>query len=163
MNKILSIEQAIKIAEKLRKQKKSIILAGGCFDILHIGHINFFKKAKQQGNILFVLLESDETISKIKGNNRPINNQKDRAEILAALSVIDYVITIPPLESDQKYDNIVLAIKPDIIATTKGDPNRIHKERQARLAGGKVFDVIEKVSNKSTTNLIKLLHELENL
>ncbi len=67
MNKIISTEQAIKLSEKIRNEGKTIALAGGCFDILHIGHIEYLANAKKHGDVLFVFLESDENIKKIKG------------------------------------------------------------------------------------------------
>jgi len=160
MNKILSIEKAIKKSEELRKRGKKIVLVGGCFDILHVGHITFLENARKEGDVLFVLLESDENIKKIKGANRPINAQVDRANILSHLDVVDYVIKIPPIKNDNDYDGLVILLKPAIIATTKGDPMRVHKERQAGQIGAKVVDVIEPVINQSTTRLISILNEL---
>lgn len=159
MEKIINIDKAVKISKKLRYQGKSIVLAGGCFDILHIGHIDFLNEAKKRGDVLFVLLESDESIRRIKGNNRPINSQADRVRILSALLSVDYAIILPQLSGNKEYDEILARIKPDIIATTEGDKNREHKERQAKLTGAKVVDVIKNISNKSTTKLIKLLSE----
>lgn len=159
INKILNIQQAINVARELRKQNKSIVLGGGCFDILHIGHINFLKKAKDFGDYLFVLLESDEKIKNIKGKNRPINTQKDRAEILSSLYFVDYVIILPLLKTDLEYDDLISKIKPDIIATTKGDKQIAHKKRQASIINAKVINVIENISNQSTTRLIRLLSE----
>lgn len=157
MNKILSIKKAIKIAENIRKQGKSIVLVGGCFDILHIGHIRFLQAAKQKGDVLIVLLESDETTGKMKGKNRPVNPHHIRAEVLAALESVNYVVLLPPLCKDIDYDAIIGGIKPDIIATTKNDPNRRHKERQAKLVDAKVIDVIKRISKKSTTRIARLL------
>lgn len=157
MNKILKIGEAIEIAEKLRKQKKSIVLVGGCFDILHIGHLIFLENAKKQGDTLFVLLESDATIKKLKGKNRPINTQKDRASLLGALKAVDYVILLPSLITNDQYDEIVTQIKPSIIAVTKGDSSIRHKERQAKKVNGKVVVVTETIQDQSTTRLAELI------
>lgn len=134
-------------------------MTGGCFDILHIGHVLFLQKAKKQADSLFVLLESDETIQRIKDKNRPINSQQDRATVLSALACIDYVVILPTLETDKNYDELISKIKPTIIAITKNDPGKVHKIRQARLSGAKIIDVIERVSNQSTSKLAKLLSE----
>lgn len=155
MNKIITPQIAIKTSEQLKRQGKSIVLVGGCFDILHIGHVKFLQKAKEAGGILFVILESDKTC-RLKGKNRPINSQVDRAKVLSALEMVDYIIPIPKFEN-KDYDDLISRIKPDTIATTKGDPFRIHKEKQAKLVNAKVVDVIEQLSNKSTTRLVKLL------
>jgi FAD synthetase len=155
----VKIEQAEKLAKKLHTEKKSIVLAGGCFDLLHIGHLIFLQNAKVNGDILIVLVESDEAIKKIKGQGRPINTQLDRAKILEALQIVDFVIPLKPLMQNADYDTLITNIQPDIIATTKGDPNRAHKERQAKANGAQVIDVTTPVKDQSTTRLIALLQE----
>ncbi len=160
MSKILSTEKAELVASKLHKEGKAIVLAGGCFDILHVGHIAYLTGAKNAGDVLFVFLESDENIKKIKGPNRPINAQTDRAKILESLEMVDYVISLPPIERDNYYDNLIISLKPAIIAITKGDPTREHKDRQAKLVGGKVIEVAAPVVNKSTTRLVNILSEI---
>ena len=157
MNKILTVDQAIKEGEKIRREKKSIVLAGGCFDILHIGHITFLEKAKASGDSLFVFLEPDESIKKIKGGGRPINNQENRAKILAALEPVDYVILLPPHLTDIDYDRMIIQLKPAIIATTRGDIHKKNKERQAALIKSKVIEVADYIRDQSTSRLVKLL------
>lgn len=159
MDKIISVKGTVSLSKKLKAQGKTIVLAGGCFDILHIGHILFLGEAKKQADVLFVLLESDETIQKIKGRGRPINSQQDRATLLLALALVDYVVVLPSLKSDKDYDQLIFKIKPTIIATTKNDPNKIHKIRQAKLSGAKIVEVIDRISNQSTSKLAKLLSE----
>jgi rfaE bifunctional protein nucleotidyltransferase chain/domain len=160
MKRIVTTEEAKELSKQLHETKKKIVLAGGCFDILHIGHLTFLESAKQHGETLLVLLESDETIKKSKGPKRPINTQMDRAKLLAALSVVDYVILLDSQMSNISYDDLVITLKPAIIATTQGDSNRHHKERQAQQLGAHVIDVTGLVSDKSTTQVINLLNEL---
>ncbi|MBA3723419.1 MAG: adenylyltransferase/cytidyltransferase family protein [Candidatus Levybacteria bacterium] len=160
MNKIITTEQASELGANLHQQNKRVVLVGGCFDILHLGHVSFLNEAKSYGNILCVLLESDETIKKSKGPKRPINAQNDRALLLSALMMVDYVLILPPNMTNADYDALVFALKPAIIATTKGDSNRVHKERQAVALHAKVIDVVEPVKNQSTTKLFKILNEL---
>lgn len=159
MKKIVSVKQAPKLADSLRNQNKTIVLAGGCFDILHIGHIYYLKEAKKQGDALFVLLESDSKIRKTKGKNRPINSQKDRAIILLKLSCVDYVIPLTEFKKDKEYDSLINSLKPDIIATTKKDPYIRHKQRQAKMTGAKIIEVIEieRISDQSTSKISKLI------
>jgi len=159
VGKIIPITDVKEISKRLHTKNHRIVLVGGCFDLLHVGHISFLEEAKKRGNALVVLLESDETIS-AKGPNRPINTQKDRARILAALTAIDYIILLKPHMTNQDYDNLVFTLKPAIIATTSGDSNRHHKERQANLIGAHVIDVTMPISDKSTTRLVQLLDEL---
>lgn len=163
MNNILNIEQAIKTAQRLHKQNKSIVLVGGCFDILHVGHIALLEEAKKKGDILFVLLESDETVKNRKGNSRPLQTQEERARILSSLYFVDYVVLLPNRLTDKNYDDLVIGIKPAIIATTKGDLQRKHKERQARLINSVVIDVIEQVPNTSSSRLAKIVSKHFNV
>lgn len=158
MNKILTIDKAIEISTNLQKQNKTVVLIGGCFDILHTGHLEFIEHAKKEGNVLMILLESDEGIKKQKGEQRPINTQQKRARMLQALELVDYVIPIPELDSTE-YDAIITHIHPNILATTKGDPNRTHKERQAQKIQAQVIDVVDLIKDASTSRLAKLLQE----
>ncbi|HSX09441.1 MAG TPA: adenylyltransferase/cytidyltransferase family protein [Candidatus Saccharimonadales bacterium] len=160
MGTILSIQKINKISTELHQQNKRIVVVGGCFDILHIGHIVFLEEAKKHGDILIVFLESDQTITKSKGPKRPINSQDDRAKILSALASVDYVVMLTPDIDAHMYDELVIALKPAIIATTSGDMKRHYKERSAKLVHAEVIDVTTPVSDKSTTTLIKLLDEL---
>lgn len=157
MNNVISINRAIEISRQLKNKKKKIVLAGGCFDILHIGHITFLEKARAEGDVLIILLESDESIRKSKGKNRPINTLEDRAKILAALKSVDLVVKLPPIESNQEYDDLVEKIRPDIIATAIGDKAISHKKRQAKKLGIELKVVMKVLKDKSTTNLVKLL------
>ncbi len=159
MNKILNINQGIKTAKKLRKEGKRIVLAGGIFDILHVGHIKFLEKAKKKGDVLFVLLESDETARKLKGEKRPINNQRTRALVLSALEAVNYTILLPRMKNDKDYDRLITLIKPMVIAISENDANIKHKKRQAKIIGAKVVSVTAQISNQSTTRLIKIIEE----
>ena len=157
MNKIIKIDRVLKISRELKSKGKSIVLVGGCFDILHLGHIKFLKNSKNLGDILFVLLENDESVKKLKGKDRPINNQIERAQVLSALSTVGYVVLLPQMKTDRDYDKLITQIKPDFIGVTQDDPNISHKIRQAKLVGGKLKIVTKRVSSKSTTKLAKLI------
>lgn len=157
MNKILNINKAIKLSSKLRKQHKTIVLVGGVFDILHVGHVKFLEKAKEKGDFLFVLLESDKSVRKLKGEKRPINRQKDRAQILSSLKAVDYVVLLRGILKNKDYDRIVKRILPDVLAITAPDRGRVHKDRQGKLTGAKVKIVLRRLKNKSTSRLAKEL------
>jgi len=159
MEKIIDIQKAIEKALSLKTDGKTIVLAGGCFDILHIGHIEFIKEAKKTANFLFLLLESDERIRGLKGKNRPINSQIDRARVLESIVYTDFIVLLPNFKSDIEYDEMISGLKPDIIAATKTDPGRVHKERQANKLGIRVVDVIERFENSSTSRIAKLLEK----
>ena len=158
MNKILTIREAAKIARRLNKQNKTIVMAGGFFDILHLGHIKFLEKAKKYGDYLFILLEDDSKAKKQKGNKRPINSQNDRAKILSAIQNVDYVVMLGNMTNDSLYDKIMVEIQPDIIAVTHGDPYMDRKERQAKLIGAKIVSATKRINNFSTTKYTKLIN-----
>ncbi len=131
---------------------KNIVLVGGCFDVLHYGHLCFLKKAKALGEHLIVALESDFTLVETK-NRKVFHTQDQRAEILDSLSFIDEVLTLPPMTSDHSYLELVQLISPRVIALTQGDPRAHNKEQQAKSVGAScVFIPFEK--GFSTTDLL---------
>ena len=136
-----------------------IVLVGGCFDILHLGHILFLEKAKKLGDKLIVLLESDKRIKEKKGKNRPINSQKNRALILSKLKVVDEIIKLPYLKSDEDYLQIVKKIKPDFIAVSEGDENLAQKKRQAKLTRSKIVKVTKLIPYQSTSRVIEIISQ----
>lgn len=131
------------------------VLAGGCFDVLHPAHSTFLGNAKDKGNILIVLLESDENIRKIKGSNRPLNNQITRAENLSKLGIVDIIILLEMPTSSEYYYNLVKSLRPDIIAVTSDDPLLNIKKDQAKLVQGKVVEVMKRDKRFSTTQILK--------
>lgn len=150
MAKVISISKLPNFLKKSKKKKT--VLAGGCFDVLHPGHVIFLQKAKKAGDILIVLLESDERVRTLKGISRPVHNQKERALILSALQPVDFIILLPNL-NDKKYDEILLKIKPDIIAITRGIDDKYH-QKAACLVGAKLKYVTKMIGGYSTTNLL---------
>ena len=159
MGKVLNLQQTIDVAQKINLEKKAIVLAGGCFDVLHIGHIKFLEKARQKGDYLFILLESDESVKKLKGNKRPINSQDDRAQILSALKFVDFIVLLTGVKKSKDYDDLVQKIHPNIIAVTQNDNAIFHKQRQAKKINAKVISVMERLEDKSTTRLAKLISQ----
>lgn len=136
------------------KKKGKIVLVGGCFDILHPGHIIFLEKAKKVGDYLVVLLESDKKVRILKGINRPVHNQKDRAKVLSAIKYVDLIIPLPFLEKDQDYDQIIAKISPDVIATTQGALDNHFKKRSAKKVGAKLKFVTKMIGNHSSSKII---------
>lgn len=148
------IEATIKIA-KLKKEGKKIVLAGGCFDLLHIGHLKFLQAAKKQGDILVIAIEADQKVRILKGQNRPIFNQKKRAEMLSGLSSVDLVILLPVMIKNEDYQKLLSEIKPEIIAVTNNDPLLEEKKKMAENNGGKVIIVIKRIAKYATTKIIE--------
>lgn len=135
-------------------RNKKVVLVGGCFDILHPGHVIFLQKAKKSGDFLVVLLEPDERIKKLKGINRPVHTQKERSLILKALKFVDQVILLPDMKDDSDYDKLIKKIKPDIIAATEGSLDNHLKSRAAGLVGAKFIYVTKMIGKHSSSGII---------
>ena len=110
MKKILDRKGVKKISAKLRAEGKKIVFTNGCFDILHAGHVRYLKQARKLGDALIVGLNSDRSVSTIKPG-RPVNSEKNRAEVLAALAAVDYVVVF----SEKTPYNLIKTLKPDIL------------------------------------------------
>lgn len=140
-----------------RTKNLTVVATNGCFDILHIGHIRSLQKAKSLGNILAVGLNSDQSVKKLKGLGRPINNENYRAEMLAALSCVD-IVTIFQEETAEKFLEI---LKPNIYVKGEGyDLDNIPESKLVKKLGGKVMQ-IPNVAGYSTTVLLKKFKEFE--
>lgn len=134
-------------------QDKNTVLVGGCFDLIHFGHLEFLKKSKQSGDFLIVALESDEFIKKNK-RKEFIHSQEERAEVLASLNMVDMVILLPYFDSNEKYLKLVESIVPKVIAITEGDLQRENKKVQAKSVGAEVKIVTPLLKKYSTRKII---------
>lgn len=109
-SKVVSLEEIAKQGEKLRAAGRRIVATNGCFDILHVGHVRYLASARKLGDILVVGVNGDASVRKLKGDGRPVNREKDRAEILAALRSVDYVVIFPQTRATVFLE----AVKPDV-------------------------------------------------
>ncbi|MCR4880934.1 MAG: D-glycero-beta-D-manno-heptose 1-phosphate adenylyltransferase [bacterium] len=147
---VLSIEKLVDEVNKLKAQGKKIVSTNGCFDILHVGHVRYLQKSASLGDILIVCLNSDRSVKALKGDSRPLNNENDRAEVLAALGCVDFVVIF----DEDTPVNYLAQIKPNI--HTKGgdyDINTLPETKVVMENGGKL-EFINFVEGKSTTNII---------
>ena len=158
MKRIINLNKAKKLSDDIQRSGKTVALTGGCFDILHIGHLSLFQKAKKSADTVFVFLESDEKIQHLKGHDKPIHQQHDRAALLSELRSIDYIIPLPFFETNDKYDAAVNAIHPNFLVTTKGDTSIIHKKRQAEAIGAQIV-YAPFTPNISTTKIADILRK----
>lgn len=155
MNKVINLQEAIKITSQLKSNGRTIVLSGGCFDIIHPGHLIYLEKAKAQGDVLFVALENDSNVRRLKGKGRPVNSQLRRAKQLTKLSFVDYIILLPSLLGYRRYFDLTQKLSPDIIAITEGDLRQKEKEIQAKAIGSRVVSVVKHHKKYSTTKLLK--------
>jgi len=150
------------LVESLRKLGGNVVLVGGCFDILHVGHIRFLNRAKEQGDFLVVALESDEKTRRIKGELRPINTQDIRAEILANLSMVDFVLKLDPNLTDADYLDFTKRVAPKVLAvseatTPEQKAGNYQIQMVASLIGAKFLEVTEVIKGFSTSRLAREL------
>lgn len=153
-DKILPLEQSLAKIKAWKEQGFMLVFTNGCFDILHLGHVDYLEKAKDTGDKLIVGLNTDASVRLLKGPDRPINDEMSRARLLAALSFVDLVILFDeatPLE-------LIRAVEPDILI--KGNDYEIKNIVGAKFVmenGGKVItlDLIEGVSTTRIINKIK--------
>ncbi len=146
------------LAEIILKEKqagKVIITTNGCFDILHVGHVRYLEKAKSQGDVLVIGVNSDRSVRELKGNGRPVNTQMDRAEILSALRFVDYVCVF----DETNPISFLSKIKTDI--HVKGGDYKISEMIEKDVVeknGGKII-VLDFVEGRSTTNILNKIKE----
>ena len=145
--KIVDFEKIAHISNDLRIKNKKIIFTNGCFDILHLGHVKYLQKAKSLGDKLIVGVNSNDSVSRLKGPERPVNDEYDRAYLLASLEVVDYVVIF---EEDTPYE-LIKKIKPDVLVKGKDYEG---KEVVGSDIAGEV-KLIDFVEGRSTTSIIK--------
>ncbi len=157
MGQVLRRENIAEFVRNLQKSGKTVVATNGCFDILHVGHVRYLQKTKSFGDYLIVLLNSDKSVRAIKGEGRPINNENDRAEILTALSCVDYVVLFDENSPRELLDEI----KPNVY--TKGADYNMETLPEADIMrkNGTRVEFIEFVQGKSTTNTINKINNKE--
>ena len=144
---IKTFEDIKTIVERYRTNGKRVVFTNGCFDILHVGHVKYLQIAKSFGDVLIVGLNSDESVSRLKGPTRPVNIAQDRAYLLAALEAVDFVV---PFESDTPYD-LIKMIEPDVLV--KGGDYEGKAVIGTEFAGE--LKLVDFVDGKSTTKTIE--------
>lgn len=150
MEKLIDNTELQEVVKKLKDDNKKIVVTNGCFDILHAGHVRYLKESKKYGDVLIVGLNSDSSVKALKGPERPINNEMDRAEVLSGLESVDYVV----LFSEKSPVKLLDTIKPDIY--TKGADYTVETLPEADIVmknGGEI-KFIKLVEGKSTTKII---------
>ncbi|MGB9766148.1 MAG: D-glycero-beta-D-manno-heptose 1-phosphate adenylyltransferase [Sulfurihydrogenibium sp.] len=144
------------IIEKVRKEGKKIVFTNGCFDIIHAGHVDYLEKAKSLGDFLVVGLNSDDSVRRLKGKDRPVNPQEHRKKVLSALKPVDLVIIF----DEDTPERLIKEIKPDVLV--KGGDWKIENIVGADFVksyGGKVL-TIDFVYDTSTTKIISKIRNL---
>lgn len=153
MNKIQDRKSLREICESLRAAGKKIVFTNGCFDILHKGHVRYLSRAKKLGDVLVVGINSDSSVRRIKPG-RPVNSEKDRAEVMAALSMVDYVTIF----SESTPYRLIKMLRPDVLV--KGGD-----WKEEEIIGHDIVDrtcSLSYVRGTSTTEIIEKIRRLSS-
>ena len=149
--KILSIDEMLEERARLRREGQRLVFTNGCFDILHVGHIRYLRSARSLGDALLVAINSDRSVRELKGEGRPVMNERERAEMLAALRMVDYVTVF----DDTSPRSLIAKLLPDILV--KGGDyklDEIHGREEVEAAGGRVLS-LPFVEGASTSGIIE--------
>ena len=156
-HKILSLRQFLAERKRLKRAGKKLVMTNGCFDLLHPGHVYYLSRAKKLGDKLLVALNSDCSVRALKGSERPLRNEKDRATMLAALESVDYVVVFRETTAEK----ILKAVRPDIYVKG-GDytPESLHRGEVTAVQdkGGRIR-ILPKLEGHSTTNFLRKLQQ----
>jgi rfaE bifunctional protein nucleotidyltransferase chain/domain len=150
LSKLKSRGELADIVREARSRRKTVVFANGCFDLLHVGHIRYLEGAKAHGDILIVGLNSDQSVSMLKGKGRPLQPELERAEIVGSLEAVDYVTIF----GESTVDSILLALKPDVHAKGTDYTRDTVPERTTVSAYGGRVEIVGDPKDHSTRDLI---------
>lgn len=156
IDKSTKLSEMKQIRQKLKKENKIVVFTNGCFDILHAGHVDYLCKAKKLGDVLIVGLNTDSSIKRLKGNNRPVTSELERAFVISNLKAVDYVVFF---DEDTPY-NLISELIPDILV--KGADwsiDNIVGKDIVEKNGGKVLNINFDI-DQSTSKIIKKILEI---
>jgi D-beta-D-heptose 7-phosphate kinase/D-beta-D-heptose 1-phosphate adenosyltransferase len=148
--KVVSVEEMLVERQRLKKAGQNVVFSNGCFDILHAGHITYLEFARNQGDVLVIGVNSDASVRRNKGDDRPINDEVDRQRVLAALECIDYVV----LFDEDEPAALIEALLPDVLVKGEDWAHYVSGREAVEAAGGKVV-LAKMVEGRSTTGTIQ--------
>ena len=155
MNGIKNKEEIILLRQKFKEENKKVVFTNGVFDILHSGHVDYLTKSKALGEILIVGINSDKSVKLIKGNKRPVINERERAYLISSLKPVNYVT----LFDEDTPQNLINDLIPDILVKEADWPlDKIVGKDIVEKNGGKVM-IIEFINQQSTSKIIELILE----
>ena len=153
--KLVTLERALELREEARIQDKSVVFTNGCFDLLHVGHIRYLVGAADEGDILFVALNSDRSVRTLKGDGRPLFPAQERAEIISALECVDAVLIF----DDSSVDRLLRQLRPNVHA--KGAdyaPDTVPERETVKAYGGRIA-IVGDPKDHSSADLLERLRK----
>jgi len=158
--KILTAEQARALGDEMRENGRKLVFTNGCFDLLHVGHVRYLQAARALGDALLVAINDDESVRALKGEGRPLNRAKDRAELIAALESVDYVVIFPEVRATE----LLEIVRPAIYAKG-GDYTKdsLDAEERATLDQiGSEIQILPFEAGHSTSGLLEKIKQRED-
>jgi len=156
MTKLLKIDSLVDDRERLRREGKRVVFTNGCFDLLHPGHIRYLAEARALGDALIVGLNSDRSVRALKGEGRPILDESERAEVIAALAAVDYVVVF----DEDTPQELIARLLPDVLVKGGDWPlDQIVGREEVEAAGGKVIS-LPYIEGSSTSDIIQRIKEI---
>ena len=153
--RIVTAEELARLRDEADRAGRRLVFTNGCFDLLHAGHVRYLQQARELGDALAVGLNTDRSVRELKGEGRPINRQDDRAEVLAALGCVDYVVIF----DGKRATDVLRTVRPHVYAKG-GDstPDSLDPEERAALAeAGSGIKILPLVPGRSTTSVVERL------
>lgn len=155
-NTLVTNEELLNILDELKSKNKSIVMTNGCFDILHIGHLDYLQKAKDLGDVLIVAINSDYSVKLNKGNSRPINNEKDRAKLLCSLNCVDFVVVFNEKTPLKIYE----AVLPNILVKGADYNNKEIVGADVVIKNGGRVELMKYIEGYSSSSIINKIKSL---
>lgn len=153
MGRVLGLDELLRLRKEWASQGKTVVVTNGCFDLLHVGHVRYLREARSMGDLLVVGLNDDASVRRLKGPSRPIVGQDDRAELLAALDCVDYVVIF----TEDTATDLVATVQPDVYVKG-GDYGKGGKELPeagtVQGYGGRI-KLVPLVAGRSTSDLVQ--------
>lgn len=153
IKELYTVDELLPLITKIRLKKQKIVMTNGCFDILHAGHVTYLQEAAKLGNVLIVAINSDASVSRLKGDSRPINSIEMRARVLSSLNVVDYVVCFDEDTPEKLYELVL----PDILVKGSDYEGREIVGSDAVINNGGIVKLIEFVDGFSSTSIIEKL------
>jgi rfaE bifunctional protein nucleotidyltransferase chain/domain len=153
MGRRVDLETARRLADEARARGDRVVLANGCFDLIHVGHIRYLQSAKAEGDLLIVAVNSDDSVLSLKGPGRPFLNESDRAEVVAAMEDVDLVVIF----HGQTVASVIEALRPDVHCKGTDYSEATVPERGVTRRVGGVTRIVGDPKDHSTRDLIGLV------
>lgn len=150
-SKVKALSQLQELVRRAKSAGRTVVFANGCFDLIHVGHIRYLQSARACGDMLIVGINSDTSVSTLKGAGRPLQSQSERAEILASLECVDYVVVF----DSPTVDSFLLELRPDIHAKGSDYTSESVPERSTVESYGGQVAIVGDRKDHSTRDLIK--------